>query len=443
MKITTRNVQFRDPNGRMVSSAIIANGSLHDEVIDYLDNNPQALGDAVADATESWLAENITEPTQPAVDASLSVTGAAADAKKVGDELSDLKSQIALNSGVPTEVKLAFDAIVQNIAFLNGEDYAGYKSTIHAWATEINLVSISAVFEQGSNIIYDSDSLDTLKQYLTVTASWSNGTTSTVASADYTLSGTLAEGTSIITVSYASKTTTFNVTVSERSVPSEYTKFDYIAYTGTAPSTNQFTDGRAITTQTFDDLRNIIVDFEFMPTVAKTAATPLFGGRGTGAGTDTANQIGFYYRTDTQRISAWVRGTAAYLEGVSTIAVGQRTHVNLNPHKASPATLSAGENSYDAVWGSSNVMDGAFGYFGSYIIATNKITANPGARIGIVNLYDLDENLIGNYIPCVRQSDNVIGVYDTVSQTFHTAETIGRATIGNNLCVYEVGNWEA
>lgn len=92
MKITTRNVQFRDSNGRMVSSAIIANGSLHDEVVDYLDNNPQALGDAVVDATESWLAENITEPSQPAVDASLSVTGAAADAKKTGEEISGLKA---------------------------------------------------------------------------------------------------------------------------------------------------------------------------------------------------------------------------------------------------------------------------------------------------------------------------------------------------------------
>lgn len=100
MKITTRNVQFRDQNGRMVSSAIIANGSLHDEVIDYLDNNPQTLENAVTGATESWLAENITEPTQPAVDASLSVTGAAADAKKVGDELSDLKNNFISSSEI-------------------------------------------------------------------------------------------------------------------------------------------------------------------------------------------------------------------------------------------------------------------------------------------------------------------------------------------------------
>ena len=48
-----------------------------------------------------------------------------------------------------------------------------------------------------------------------VTATWSNQTTSTVASSDYTLSGTLTAGTSTITVSYSGQTTTFNVTVTK------------------------------------------------------------------------------------------------------------------------------------------------------------------------------------------------------------------------------------
>lgn len=81
-------------------------------------------------------------------------------------------------------------------------------------ATAVTLSSISAVFNQGSNVIYDTDSLDTLKQYLIVTAVYSDSSTATVPSADYTLSGTLAEGTSTITVSYGGKTTTFSVTVS-------------------------------------------------------------------------------------------------------------------------------------------------------------------------------------------------------------------------------------
>lgn len=84
---------------------------------------------------------------------------------------------------------------------------------------------ITAAYTQ-SGTVYDSDSLDSLKSNLAVTASWSNGTTSTLTASDYTLSGTLTEGTSTITVSYGGKTTTFNVTVSA----SPYVQNGLIAY---------------------------------------------------------------------------------------------------------------------------------------------------------------------------------------------------------------------
>ena len=72
--------------------------------------------------------------------------------------------------------------------------------------------SITAVYTQ-SGTVYDTDSLDSLKADLVVTANYAGGTSETVPASDYTLSGTLAEGTSTITVSYAGLTTTFNVTV--------------------------------------------------------------------------------------------------------------------------------------------------------------------------------------------------------------------------------------
>lgn len=111
MKVTTREVKFRDPNGRMVSSLVIGNGSLHDEVADYLDNNPEP----VATATGEWLTENITQPTTPVVDASLSVSGAAADSAKVGQELSDLKREItSISLGIDDEDGLLY-------IYVNGE----------------------------------------------------------------------------------------------------------------------------------------------------------------------------------------------------------------------------------------------------------------------------------------------------------------------------------
>ena len=74
--------------------------------------------------------------------------------------------------------------------------------------------SISAVYTQGNKTIYSDTSLDALKSNLVVTASYTDSTTETVTA--YTLSGTLAIGTSTITVSYRGKTTTFDVVVSER-----------------------------------------------------------------------------------------------------------------------------------------------------------------------------------------------------------------------------------
>ena len=89
------------------------------------------------------------------------------------------------------------------------------SATCSVVVAQATLSSISAVYTQ-SGTVYDSDSLDSLKADLVVTARWSNSTTSTVADSDYTLTGTLAVGTSTITVSYGGKTDTFTVTVTER-----------------------------------------------------------------------------------------------------------------------------------------------------------------------------------------------------------------------------------
>lgn len=91
------------------------------------------------------------------------------------------------------------------------------SATCSVVVAQATLVSISATYTQSGNV-YEGDSLDSLKTDLVVTATWSNSTTTTVASEDYTLSGSLTAGTSTITVSYGGKTTTFAVTVTAVSV---------------------------------------------------------------------------------------------------------------------------------------------------------------------------------------------------------------------------------
>ena len=77
--------------------------------------------------------------------------------------------------------------------------------------------SITATYTQ-SGTVYETDTLDSLKTDLVVTANYSGGTSETVPASDYTLSGTLTVGTSTITVTYAGLTTTFSVTVTSAPV---------------------------------------------------------------------------------------------------------------------------------------------------------------------------------------------------------------------------------
>lgn len=125
------------------------------------------------------------------------------------------KTPIGGGDGLTAEAKQALLACFENVAWqgTDGQDY--YEALETALLYSADLVSISAVFTQGSATIYDTDALDTLKQYLVVTATYSDQTTRTISS--YTLSGNLEAGSSIITVSYEDKTTTFTVTVAEAS----------------------------------------------------------------------------------------------------------------------------------------------------------------------------------------------------------------------------------
>ena len=125
--------------------------------------------------------------------------------------------------GLTDEAKQALLACFANVAWMDtdeGQDlYDALETALYPPAT---LVSITAVFNQGSNKVYPTDTLDSLKQYLTVRANYSNGTSQPVTT--YVLSGTLTLGTSVITVTYGGKTTTFNVTVTEPVVVENFTR---------------------------------------------------------------------------------------------------------------------------------------------------------------------------------------------------------------------------
>ena len=127
---------------------------------------------------------------------------------QVGDLAVDL-----FNNGVTPEAKQALMNLLAHVAYTDehGQDYYDELET-ELFRTD-GIVSISAVFDQGSATVYDTDDLETLRQYLTVTATYEDLSTREITA--YTLSGTLTVGTSTITVSYGGKTATFDVTVSD------------------------------------------------------------------------------------------------------------------------------------------------------------------------------------------------------------------------------------
>ena len=91
--------------------------------------------------------------------------------------------------------------------------YAGSTTTVNVPVVENSIDYITASFTQGTSVIYETDSLDILVPMLVVTATYTNLNTVYVDYPDYSLSGSLTSGTSVITVTYSGVTTTFNVTV--------------------------------------------------------------------------------------------------------------------------------------------------------------------------------------------------------------------------------------
>ena len=204
------------PYGSPLVASTVAGMTDHEKVYVYVGSETgYTSGNWYYWNGSAWASGGVYNSVAVQTDTTLAISGMAADAKKTGDEISDLKSQITNLESIPHEVKLAMDSLFASIPSLS-ESAQGAYATFHAWASSVVLVSISAVFEQGAHVIYDNASLDDLKQYLTVTASYDDGSSSAVS--DYVLSGTLTVGTSTITVTYGDMTDTFTVTVTDSEV---------------------------------------------------------------------------------------------------------------------------------------------------------------------------------------------------------------------------------
>lgn len=113
-------------------------------------------------------------------------------------------------SGLSDSIKYALLDAFQGVAWDAENSNELYDHLNDALFPPVGLVSITAVYTQ-SGTIYDTDSLNVLKNDLVVTANYSDGTSEEVD--NYTLNGSLVAGESTITVTYGGLSTTFTVTV--------------------------------------------------------------------------------------------------------------------------------------------------------------------------------------------------------------------------------------
>ena len=290
--------------------------------------------------------------------------------------------------------------------------------------------SISAVYTQ-SGTVYTTDSLDSLKSDLVVTATYNDTSTATVPSADYTLSGTLTAGTSTVTVTYEGKTTTFTVTVTQAS---PYTFYDYVKMTYNAGETVPANYGIVTDIPMSSDW---LMELSFKyPASTATAAQNILGIRYGQSGTKefglfitpSSGKLGYWYgNTDTtQNITALV---ADQLNTVVVQPVGvSSSFPTYATIKLNGTDYSTGSTATGQTWDSWLSM---FQYGTGANTTSNRTDQKSlGLELGEIVIKNTSNTVLYDLKPAQYQS--YYGFYDSVNDKFYyNATYYDKYTCGN------------
>ena len=340
------------------------------------------------------------------------VIGADGFEQQIVDAVNDwLDEHPPASGGMTEEFKQALLDCFENVAWINDQGQTYYDALYAALYPPVDVLSISAVFTQGEAVIYVTDSLDTLKQYLVVTATMTDSTTQTVT--NYTLSGTLTEGTSTITVLYNGKTTTFSVTVSSiDSVPTAYQKLTYIGSTGT-----QYIDSGVVPSNDFG--------FSLELAVEDTITDHVYDGVRENSG-DTRCWVGFINKhPDVGWNVTQVNypATAVSYESYEFAEVSVNMFNDRKVYVGDVDCTLFGTLPTLASFTKSFYLLGIHGSSGSpYLLASRLASAR----------FTKGSEIIKNFVPVERKSDNVLGLYETINGVFYTNDGTGTFVRGAN-----------
>ena len=348
------------------------------------------------------------------------------------DQIDDVKADLAEfkygGGGLTDEARYALLACFEQIAWIgnDGQDY--YDALASALFPVAELTSISAVYTQ-SGYVYTTDSLDSLKSDLVVTAYYDDSSSQTITT--YILSGTLEAGTSTITVSFGGKTTTFDVIV--KGVPSTYQMYDYI--TSAMNASANFAQTDLIKLKTYADLNTLSCEFWYRAESSHTTGSCIWGRRN---GSGYTNSYAFY--ANNGYLGYHLHGVDGGTSAIQS-ANGALHHVTYNNPSASPSTVYSDDKSKSVVWSNSNVLNLAPTILTNAPDDSSASGVGIGIKCGRIRFYDYDGTRISDYIPCVRTADSVLGMYDIIDGVFYTASDSASCTVGGANVKYSIGNW--
>lgn len=336
----------------------------------------------------------------------------------LSDDVANLRSSVESGEyGLSEPVKQAILQIARKVVYVDDQGQTYYDDLYDA-LYPLNVVSISAVYTQ-TGTVYDTDTLDSLKTDLVVTAHYSDSSTSTVAAANYTLSGTLTVGTSTITVSYGGKTDTFTVEVTRAPIlPSAYQEVEYIegANTGTGPYLEipyQVANG------------NVIKGKTYIAAKPNTSGLPIDG-----ANSSDVSRLEIGYSATEGTFYFWCNKSATLTEvtGLYGSPVEfEATYQTSYPYRQLKVTTISDEKTVSSTSEDQNHTD----IIKLYVFA--KAYRPFSGRVYWITVVDESNNTLLNLVPCYRKANSVIGMYDTVSNTFYANAGNGLFTKGGDV----------